>query len=582
MDGGANISQGPGQGEAAIVQPWRNPITPQLEMAAYQQEQARKLAKEKQDQENAKIPGLDFKGLANHAPEFITGYDKIQNELQVDIKNGDRMAQQKALNKLGVLNTLINANIDLKNKIGDLATTLKTNSDKTIFPDAEKAITEATSDLQPDLLDNPAAYAKEITRRIGLVDQGLKGIARFNPQVEAIKLGAEGKAIAGRFADMGYEKFELPEAEDWVTKNVLIDPSVEYHYKDKLESNPDLKKQYGDDWGLLAKTELAPNMLVDITPKPSKGITINNNLPDPNAKPFEGTSVPSEQVFKIGRGFGTVNNDKTSPNFGKIEGYGMATESVPVRVTTLPVAKELGVSTWPEGTIQVDADGGITTLTGGVPDGIKFGQVAGDTYVATQTVEKTVDGQKFVIYKGEVVDPAKIAAFKKDTGIDIPYEQQPIGIFKTGDGGYIYTKAASFLEPASLSNYTVKGQSAAGSKVDEGFNKVMKDKASAVDGSTKTPASTPKAADLDFNVVKTSKDSKIDQFFDYNGKNYRYERSTGKLYENENLIKTIKETGYITPVIGDYYVESTLGNVGRKKQAVKPTSGVANKGGKKL
>jgi hypothetical protein len=107
-----------------------------------------------------------------------------------------------------------------------------------------------------------------------------------------------------------------------------------------------------------------------------------------------------------------------------------------------------------------------------VPEGIKFGQVAGDTFVAKETVEKTVDGQKFIIYKGEIVTPEKADRFKKTTGIDIPYEEQPVGLFKTGDGGYIYTPAKYFLEPASLANYTVKGQSAAGAKVDEGFQKV--------------------------------------------------------------------------------------------------------------
>ena len=92
--------------------------------------------------------------------------------------------------------------------------------------------------------------------------------------------------------------------------------------------------------------------------------------------------------------------------------------------------------------------------------------------VAKETVEKTVDGKKFIIYKGEIVTPSKADKFKQDTGIDVPYEEQPVGLFKTGNGGYIYTPAKYFLEPASLANYTVKGQSAVGAKVDEGFQKV--------------------------------------------------------------------------------------------------------------
>ncbi len=471
MDGGANISQGPGQGEAAIVQPWRNPITPQLEMAAYQNKQTADAAKEKKKSDIlSSIKGFEFKGLANHGADFIQGYNDIVARTMDNLKNGDPAAQAKATQELANLGSLMNANVDLKNDLDDLATYVQTNSGKKIVPGLDEAITKATAPLPKGVLNDPVAYTKEIAdRRLTL--QNLPIIDAYDPQAEATKNRTEGKGIAGNFASQGYEKFELPEAEDWIRKNKLPKPDVQYFYKDKLATNADLKAKYGDDWEQLAIDTEAPQMLVDITPRPSKGITIIN--PDPNAKPFEGTSVPTEQVFKIGRGFGTVNRDMTSPNFGKIENLNKATENVPVRVTTLPVAKELGVSTWPEGTIQVDADGGITTLTGGVPDGIKFGQVAGDTYVATQTVEKTVDGQKFVIYKGEVVDPAKIAAFKKDTGINIPYEQQPIGIFKTGDGGYIYTKAASFLEPASLANYTVKGQSAVGEKVDKGMQEVM-------------------------------------------------------------------------------------------------------------
>jgi hypothetical protein len=472
MEPGANISQGPGQGEAAIVTPWRNPITPQLEMAAYQNEQTKKAAAEKKQSDIlASIKGFEFKGLANHGADFIQGYNDIVSRTMNNLKTGDPATQAKATQELANLGSLMNANVDLKNDLDDLATYVQTNSGKKIVPGLDEAITKATAPLPKGVLNDPVAYTKEIAdRRLTL--QNLPIIDAYDPQTQATKLRAEGKGIAGNFADKGYEKFELPEAQDWVRKFVVPDPAAEYYYKDKLATNADLKKTYGDNWQQLAVDTEAPLMLVDVTPRPSKGININ--LPDPNAKPFEGTSVPSKQVFKIGRGFGTVNTDQNSPNYGKIEGYGMATESIPVRVTTLPVAKELGVSIYPEGTIEVDPDGNITNLSGkGVPDGTKFGQVAGDTYVATKTIEKTVDGKKFVIYKGEVVDPAKAAEFKADTGIEIPTEQQPIGIFKTGKGGYIYTKAASFLEPASLANYTVKGQSAAGEKVDKGFNKVM-------------------------------------------------------------------------------------------------------------
>ena len=224
--------------------------------------------------------------------------------------------------------------------------------------------------------------------------------------------------------------------------------------------------------------------------------------------------------------------------------------------------------------------------TGGTIDGVPADGQTVNNVSFNVTKQKAVlqeditwvgqDGQKRTVKAGTVVNPQDIEEAKKYTGKEPKFEYKYISEGYTDDN-QIVNVDAELIAPASVAS--LKGQTGKGALgvYQEKSNKQLQEKGSKnTTGGAKTTSvpNNVEEKDLDFSVVKTSKDDKIDQFFDYNGKNYRYERGTNNLYENGKLIKTIKETSYITPVIGDYYVEGTLGDVGRLKQGAK-TTGVA-------
>lgn len=246
------------------------------------------------------------------------------------------------------------------------------------------------------------------------------------------------------------------------------------HYEDRAKQDKALLGQFNGDVTKaaikLATTEFLP--LVGKKPEKAKGgITINVDTGDKGG--LQGTSKPVIQNVKIARGFGKQLLDENGRPTGEID-YDTTTESVPLNVVTLPNKVTLGTTVWPDGTIQVASDGTITDISGQpASKDTAFGQFAGDTYVATETVSKTVNGKKFTINAGEIVDPAKVKAFKETTGIDIPYKEQPIALVQN-DEGYIYTASTPYGEPVGLSYMSTKGQTPKGQAVEKGIKTTNK------------------------------------------------------------------------------------------------------------
>lgn len=465
-EGALGISTGIGQGEAQIIKPFQSPVTPQqygAVMAA--QKKAEQDKKDKQAKAVASVADFQFKGLPQHAELFAKGYNDIIDFAYENIY--DPLIEFKVKQKMADLNTKANMSADLKANLQKQADFVQQGQGKNYYLGFDEAVKDVVAPIDYNTFLDTNKFGQAIGSKASLLNS-VKTVPIYDT-------GAANVSLQNQVA--GYAKNNL-QGRSWETPETVIDSMVEkelighpeaiVHFERVMKNDPVGAKAAGNDpyqygFNVLKKDLKAKGF----TPEP-KGDTNIINVDTSDTPALQGTSKPVIQNVKIARGFGRQLLDENGRPTGEID-YSTTTESVPLNVVTLPNKITLGTTVWPNGTIQVSAAGTITDISGQpASKDTSFGQFAGDTFVATKTVEKTVNGKKFIINAGEIVDPAKIRAFKETTGIDIPYKEQPIALIQS-DNGYIYTPSTPYGEPVGLSYMGAKGKTPKGQAVEKGI-----------------------------------------------------------------------------------------------------------------
>lgn len=478
MEGALGISTGQGQGEAQIIKPFQSPVTPQqygAVMAA--QKKAEQDKRDKLGKALASVADFQFKGLPQHAELFAKGYNDI---IDYGVQNiYDPLIEFKLKQKMADLNTKANLSVDLKNNLQKQADAVQQGQGKNYFLGFEDAVKDVVSPVDYDTFLDTGKWGQTLGEKANKINS-----------VKTVPIYDVGKAKSALQNQIGGWAKDNLQGRTWETPEKVIDGVVEaeltghpeaiVHFEKVMKTDPVGAKAAGNDPYQYGFNALKKDLQAKgFTPEP-KGDTNIINVDTTRKGGLQGTSKPVVQNIRIARGFGKLLLDMNGRPTGDID-YSTTTESVPLNVVTLPNKVTLGTTVWPNGTIQVGADGTITDISGQpASKDTAFGQFAGDTYVATETVSKTVNGETFTINAGEIVDPAKVKAFKETTGIDIPYKEQPIALVQN-DQGYIYTASTPYGEPVGLSYFSTKGQTPKGQKVEKGIKTVNKTKSGKID-----------------------------------------------------------------------------------------------------
>lgn len=284
MATGGNISSGIGTGAAQIIQPWNNPITPQLQFQAQQVEDAKQAKKEKEALDvMGSLKDFQFKGLNNHAPLFIAEYNKIIDDAANQLRAGDPMAAMNARQAINNLASKMQASVDLKSDIESLYDNYNKNYTKQDFIGIDEAITEATKDISPEEFADPVKFANAMAARIKAI-KGVQAIDKYD-ELQAKKDALELFKTQAAFNDIqGVQQYSLENAKSDVPM-ILGSPKnlgAATYYKNLLAQSPDLQATYKDDWQALAKDRLAEEYTK--IPKPTKDTNINiTNMPEESA-----------------------------------------------------------------------------------------------------------------------------------------------------------------------------------------------------------------------------------------------------------------------------------------------------------
>lgn len=450
---GINVSSGINQGLAQVFSPFQTQYDMgEIGQFEYKNRLAQQEAAAKKQEKLSKLTA-DIK-TPLMPPDYLKLFDKTRKELLEYAKKGDLDMVSKLKGDLENIGMLGKSISDNSRAVGN--TILQQPAGSFEGVDILDEITKGGKDIN---LTNIYDVSTDYMNR-------LQGVKRKEKPFEQLQFIGDLQGVRNEKVQGNRTTFDDDQAADLILSGLATNPQAVGFYEKTYKSNPDLQKKYANHVEYAVET-LKPNLVIDNVGKQSKGgLTINNIMPNENQQ-LQGTSKPVVQNIKIARGFGTGTDDQ-----GNIVGYGKTTESVPLNVVTLPNRVTLGTAVWPNGTIQVDASGNIKDISGEPADKeTTFGQFAGDTYVATKTVSKTVNGETFTINAGEIVDPEKIKRFKNDTGIDIPYREQPIALIQSGNG-FIYTGATPYGEPVGLSYFNTKGQTPKGEAVEKGIKTV--------------------------------------------------------------------------------------------------------------
>lgn len=450
VEDGLNISSGINQGAAQILHPFQNPITPQLELAVVQQEQAKKAAADKKRAElYGSLKDFNFKGLANHAPAFVNRYNQIIDEAAIDLKNGDPLAQIKAQQKMGNLNTQMQLSADLKNEIGDVYGNISKNSSKQFFPNAEENLKYAMSDLSPQEMGDIGLFGKGVADRLNKL-HSITPVERF----DELKTKKDALTLfnmqASERANQGKEFYGLGDAKNDVRDFILGTPEnmgAQYYYENLLKNDPSLQKQYGKDWQGLAIDRLAEE--VNKIPKPSSGGNTYNNYPA-NPNPTVTEQTVTEQVLPIGIG-----------------AQGKQGRPVQARVFTYSDPVNLGSTIAPEGMFKINPTTGQSEIiTKQQTPEISYNQTV-ELPVLTEDVHyKEIDPTtkkpvEKIAKKGTVVDDkSDIKEWEKLTGKKVGVERKLFSVGFDKDATKYYTPA-QYVAPSTVAHfYGAKGGTA--------------------------------------------------------------------------------------------------------------------------
>jgi len=477
-EGALGISTGQGQGEAQIIKPFQSPVTPQqygAVMAA--QKKAEQDKRDKQGKALASVADFQFKGLPQHAELFAKGYNDIIDYAVQNID--DPLIEFKLKQKMADLNTKANLSVDLKTNLQKQADAVQQGEGKNYFLGFEDAVKDVVTPIDYNTFLDTGKWGQTLGEKANKINS-VKTVPIYDIGTAKGKIQMQ----IGEWAELNKKERteETPDdvIDTFVRAELMGHPNAIITFEKLMKNDPVGAKAANYQADQYAFNVLRQDLKVKSTSPTPQGQNINVNVDTTDKVGLQGTSKPVVQNIRIARGFGKPLLDMNGRPTGDID-YSTTTESVPLNVVTLPNTVKLGTTVWPDGTIQVGADGTITDISGQpASKDTAFGQFAGDTYVATETVTKTVKGKTFTINAGEIVDPNKVKAFKETTGINIPYKEQPIALIQN-DQGYIYTASTPYGEPVGLSYSSTKGQTPKGQKVEKGIKTVNKTKSGAID-----------------------------------------------------------------------------------------------------